>query len=324
MGWIDLRYNYIQIIHSKCLGFSEIVINLYNSSLNNYQNNTKYILYTFNMKSTTAGQCLSDSELVTVTTSGIGLVCVSDYNPYMTNNCGNKYQHFLDNTETVQCTAKCTCTSNMCLTDQGTNTCQWNNASCDHKDINFANNQLYWAIGNGVQNDFITCGYANGIDFARFNSAVVPNISSPLNTFNLDMWVYAQSYVGVNFDSFTVTWDRHIKFKLRYTGGNFIGSCYPVIDKNNPANDPSPINIIYANASWVYVNCGVDRTTNSFYFTNNGTVPPVSAYTSINTVTGSSVTLSFDETSPNGHGVTYIRQLRLWNCYSCSIAYKNM
>ena len=36
------------------------------------------------------------------------------------------------------------------------------------------------------------------------------------------------------------------------------------------------------------------------------------------------VTLNIDENSPLGYGVTHIRELRMWNCYSCSLAFKHM
>jgi hypothetical protein len=300
-----------------------------------YQNNSKYIISTFPMKSNISGQCLADSQLSSGTVSGLGVICVADYNPHwVTSTCGANIQNvYLDEDEVSKCVS-CNCSSSTTTASPAGGRCLNNGGvcACEHKDPTWRASLPHWtnnskAIGPANTNSLITCGSNYGLDFGRFNYGVIPNVYSPTTTFNMDFWFYSQSYVNVNFSSLTITWDRHIKVVISYNGSNFIGKCYPVIDVNTPANDPTPITITLGsiNRNWTYINCGVNHTANNFYFIKGVTVPAATSYTTVNTIPSSGyVTLTINESSPNGYGVTYLRQLRLWNCYSCSTAYRNI
>lgn len=59
--------------------------------------NLAYLEYSFNLKSNLIGGCLSNSEIMLPdTTASIGLVCISDYNPYYDHSCQDNEAVFLN------------------------------------------------------------------------------------------------------------------------------------------------------------------------------------------------------------------------------------
>jgi hypothetical protein len=164
------------------------------------------------------------------------------------------------------------------------------------------------------------------MDFNRFNSGSIQNIKSPLGAFNIEFWFYSQSYVSTgsstNFQSIEISWNFHMKTKIQWTSPNFIGSCYPLSDLSTPANDGTPQTVqwTYTNGynKWIYLTCGVDNIAKTFFVSNSNTVGSGASFSSLNTVPASNVYLYINEGSTPGYGMTLLRELRLWNCYSCN------
>ena len=79
--------------------------------------------------------------------------------------------------------------------------------------------------------------------------------------------------------------------------------------------------------SWNYISCGVDYVLakSILYQGNTRSVSYIDMEfeKTISTIPSSSVDFYLNENSPNGYGLTYVRELKLWQCYNCNIATKN-
>ena len=136
----------------------------------------------------------------------------------------------------------------------------------------------------------------------------------------MDFWFYSQSYIGNNFNSFELLWDKHIKMRILFASNQYQGYCYPVIDMNNPSLDPAPAIFNFPQTSgWIYFVCGVDTLRSKFFSTYGQTLPEIS-YISTVTIPTTSVSLRITENSLTGYGLTYVREIRLWSCYNCSFS----
>ena len=212
---------------------------------------------------------------------------------------------------------ECVC-SNQCISKM--DKCDQKLVSCDNKDMNFIEFLLYL----DPDNDLIYCGNHNGLDFNRYENAIIPNVNSPKEQFKLEFWYYTQSYVNnINFDSLIVVWDFHIKLKAYFNpiSNNFEISCIPIPDYTKPSNDGTSSGAIHgppkADPAWRYIVCGVDYIKKVFY-ASNGYLPGDTNFNSVNVIPPySEVDLFITETSTTSYGITYIREMRLWNCYDC-------
>ena len=194
--------------------------------------------------------------------------------------------------------------------------------SCEHKSFSNMSAKLFWNNSNALNP--INCGDAGYIDTNRFQDITYSLISSPQGAFNMEFWFYSQSYVntsGSNFGSFEITWNKHVKIIMQNNSGVLTGYCYPVVDKSIPANDPTPITVIYPTMNgtpWNYISCGVDPSLSQFFITKTPFLINASGYTSVNTIPSAQVTLFFSEKSITSYGQTFFANLRLWSCYSCN------
>ena len=139
----------------------------------------------------------------------------------------------------------------------------------------------------------------------------------------MEFWFLSQSYVGNNFDSITINWENHIKIEVFYrvhsNGTGLYGArCIPM----NSGDDQMEFDYIEASNSqnrWRYIVCGVNSIENKAYMTNLQIenrreitfVPSI-------TLTSDLTTLSISENSETNYGVTYLKELRLWDCYDCA------
>lgn len=193
--------------------------------------------------------------------------------------------------------------------------------TCDNKDRLDVDYLLYL----NTEQNYISCGNDNGMDLNRYDTFKIPNIKNTSTQFKLEFWFYTQSYVGNNFLSITVTWDFHLKIKTYYESldDTFYVTCTAIPDNSNPANDgtytTATLGVTSDPPIWRYVNCGVDIDNNNYYV-SNGYFPGSSTYISSNSPSTNSVdNLFISENSIVSYGITYIREMRLWDCYDCNL-----
>ena len=138
----------------------------------------------------------------------------------------------------------------------------------------------------------------------------------------MEFWFLSQSYVGNNFNSITINWENHIKIEVFYTvhsnGTGFYGArCIPM-------NSDDEMEFEYIEASnaqnrWRYIVCGVNTTNSKAYMTNLQIENREEiTFTSSVILTNDLTTLSISENSRTNYGVTYLKELRLWDCYDCA------
>lgn len=199
--------------------------------------------------------------------------------------------------------------------------CNLRYITCDNKDPLDVDYLLYL----NTEENFISCGNHNGMDLARYDDFEIPEITNLQESFKMEFWFYTQSYVNYNFAKLTVTWDFHIKIQPYYDSGDgtFYVNCYPIPDNSTPLNDgpgsSAILGVAVSPPGWIYVNCGVNYTDKLFYV-SNGYFPGSSSFTSKNTIpSDDTVSMYISEDSPASYGITYIRQMRLWNCYDCQL-----
>ena len=193
--------------------------------------------------------------------------------------------------------------------------------SCENK--LYTQDLLSWENDNNA--NLIICSSITYMNLNRYQANTLSSVNSPQGAFNMDFWFYSQSYVSTttssNFGQMEVTWDRHSKIIIKNISNTLNVSCYPVIDMNNPTNDPNPLTIALTtqvNNTWTYISCGVDSISKILFLTTIPFTISSTSFTSINTIPSSPVNLKIVEGSTDNYGHTYITNLRLWNCYSCN------
>ena len=76
---------------------------------------------------------------------------------------------------------------------------------------------------------------------------------------------------------------------------------------------------------WAYVTCGVNFPEKMFYMTNSNKMTEERTFTSpLILIPSNKTTLTINENSRTGYGFTFIFQLRLWHCYNCAHAFRNL
>ena len=314
----------------------------------NFTNNQKFVLYTFAMKSTNAGQsCLLDTEIDGYNVGSLNIRCIEDYNEYQdTTYCGGvQGRYYLDANYSKQCSTCCCDNNTYCVRNAACGGCNWENYGCEYNDQSLVRLILQLS-GNGVQ-----CRNHYGFDAHRFaNGQQMPNIVSYQGAYSMNVWVLTQSYVRdpdtvtaqfslSNFSNFEIAWNYHTKFKFSYTRTNATGTivnryyatCYPMADLSNPNLDGTGQTLTYNSSTapvynghynrWVFFACGVDPVNKTMYISQNNINPNSSTFTSTVTIPSGLTTLKLTETSVANYGMTFFRRLRLWNCYDCGTAY---
>ena len=76
---------------------------------------------------------------------------------------------------------------------------------------------------------------------------------------------------------------------------------------------------------WRYVTCGVNFQEKVFYLTTNNRFTQDVPFTSpLVLIPEGKTSFSITENSRVGYGFTFIYQLRLWHCYNCAHAFRNL
>ena len=249
--------------------------------------------------------------------------CKEDYLPYLDQKCKDDE---LVQFQTSNLPAKCVESASKCenieqVTTNMISNCDYLYASCDTKSLNSINNLIYtYSPKNFPDDNYIVCGDSHGLDLARFEPGEVRNISSPINEFKMEFWYLSQSYVNNNFQSIVIEWTNHIKIEVYYNTetSKYGARCIPMNDESNI------MEFEYIEASndqnrWRYIVCGINTEDNKAYMTNLmiENRKEVTFNPSI-TLTEDLTTLKIAENSQTNYGVTYLKELRLWNCYDCS------
>ena len=232
----------------------------------------------------------------------------------------------------------------------------FNDQTCSQKHENWIN--YYPIIDDG---HFLRCTEMNNFNLNRLGHINVSKISNIDGNWNMDFWFYTQSFRNIynflipvnslatndanniwkknNFKNVIIEWDYHFRIKIESIKLNdnplnneykYYFTCTPLIVKNNPIYDSDESYIVQVNINsytyqrWFYVNCGASYNEKKFYLTvRSSTLNNEKIFNPKIIIDPSkSSSLNIDENSPLGYGVTHIRELRLWKCYSCSIAVK--
>jgi hypothetical protein len=142
----------------------------------------------------------------------------------------------------------------------------------------------------------------------------------------MEFWFLSQSYVNNHFKSITIEWTNHNKIEVYYNNETlrYGAKCIPMNDESNIMQFDYIENINNLNASnsqnrWRYIVCGVDVNNKKAYMTNLLVENREEViFNSSTTLTNELTTLNISENSETNYGVTFIKELRLWNCYDCS------
>ena len=249
--------------------------------------------------------------------------CVEDYITYTDQNCDD-LQYVKFNTQNYPPTcfndaSKCENINQVLINMIN---CDYLYATCDNWSVNSIKN-LIFLYEKSTYLNYIICGKANGLDIARFKENSIPNIKSPQEKFKMEFWFLTQSYVNNNFRELIINWNNHIKIIITYDpiSNKYSGKC---IGLNSIDNE---VSFFYSSSNvkdniWRYVVCGIDIPNNEIYITNlqkeNQGLNYKKNLITINIPSADLTTLTISENSPTNFGVTYINELRLWECYDCS------
>lgn len=284
-------------------------------------NNFKYILKQYLLRSETKDNCITNQEVATGNVQDLGITCVSDYNPYLDNTCSNVDQFYVDQSDVPSCASNsCGKTDEniICFKQLVNNQYRPSSyESCENTSEKFSG--MIIALKSG---DTMTCSLSNGVNLNRYKPITVNNLSSPATgySFQIDFWLYNRGYSNTVFQEITVTWDEHIKIKIFNDGSNnYFMQCYAIPYLDDESKDGVPINVSLGNiqGGWKYFTCGVNTTNKLFFANNSNSIANETTYTTTNKISSSSVKLYIEENSPSNYGLTVFDGFRLWNCYSC-------
>ena len=266
-------------------------------------------------------RCILPEEIIDATLIS-RIVCKEDYLSYLDQKCSD--EELVDFT-TPNLPPSCVASASKCenivqVVKNMASNCDYLSATCDTKSTNSINNLIYTYTPRNGQGDYIICGNAHGLDLARFEPAVIPHITSPTEQFKMEFWFLSQSYVGNHFNSITIEWKDHIKIEVFFNSGtNKYGArCIPNNDVAHTMEfEYEEVN--YDQNRWRYIVCGVDATTNKAYMTNLMVENrEETSFDPSAPLTEDFTTMTVSENSQTNYGVTYLKELRLWDCYDCA------
>ena len=251
--------------------------------------------------------------------------CKVDYLPYLDQNCKDSelslYQ--LPNIEPICVANASKCDNIEQVTVNMLTNCDYLYASCDTKSLNSINNLIYtYSPNNFPDEHYIICGNALGLDLARFEPGEIYNIKSPKDEFKMEFWFLSQSYINNHFNSITIEWVNYIKIEVYYNNETlkYGAKCIPM---NNESNIMQFEYIELSNEQnrWRYIECGINTKINKAYLTNlniENSEEIIFTSSSEEVSEGDTTSLKISENSETNYGVSFIKELRLWNCYDCS------
>ena len=285
---------------------------------NNNQNNNK------KRKEIIVKECITTDDIIDPDETILPrITCTEDYLPFIDQKCkDDELVEFLTPNLPPSCVISASkCENIVQVIKNMLSNCDYLYATCDTKSSNSINNLIYsYSPRNAPDDKYIVCGNAHGLDLARFEPAIVPNIDSPTEEFKMEFWFLSQSYMHNYFNSITIEWTNHMKIEVFFnpTTHKYGARCIPMNEEG------SKMEFEYIEASddqnrWRYIVCGVNAVTNKAYLTNLQVENRVeTSFTPSITLDSAKTTLEIKENSETNYGVTYLKELRLWNCYDCA------
>ena len=274
-------------------------------------------------KKTVFNKCISPEDVLNPNETMKRVTCKEDYLTYLDQKCKDDE---LVQFQTSNLPAACISSASKCenieqVTMNMLSNCDYLYATCDTKSLNSINNLIYsYSPKNSPKDHYIICGNALGLDLARFEQGIINNIISPTDEFKMEFWFLSQSYVNNHFKSIEMEWTDHIKIEVFYNPetSRYGARCIPMNDEENK------MEFEYIEASndqnrWRYIVCGVNTSNKKAYMTNLMVEnrEEVTLNSLIN-LSNRLTTLKIKENSDTNYGVTFLKELRLWNCYDCS------
>ena len=304
------------------------------------------------LKSDAPDSCLTSSQILNQPASGYKVVCVADYNPHLYRGCSSM------EAQTVRyhqgdgyyglCNACCPhdAAPNRCLGGHEVNCGTWSDDhSCENQTPIWKTNYL------GFTGNKIACYYIWYIDYNRYQYASSKNVESPQDVWAVDFWWKTSTNQAVkertlyngystggnnnNFNEFILDWNYHLRVRVRKkvvseieNRFTYIVECKPLVVLEHPdLNSPEMIDndIGDVHYRWKYITCGVNFQEKVFYLTTNNRFTQDVPFTSpLVLIPGGKTSFSITENSRVGYGFTFIYQLRLWHCYNCAHAFRNL
>ena len=270
-------------------------------------------------------ECVSAEDVIRGDEIMPRVICKEDYLSYIDQKCkDDELVEFTNPNLPPACVISASkCENIVQVTKNMQSNCDYLYASCDTKSSNSINNLIYSYSPRNIPTDkYIVCGDAHGLDLARFEPAVVPNVGSPKEEFKMEFWFLSQSYVGNNFQSITLVWENHMKIEVFYNKDNdrYGARCIPM-DCEASKMEFEYEEASYAQNRWRYIVCGVDAVNHKSYLTNlqieNRVETTFTTAIDLNLL-DNTTNLSIEENSDTNYGVTYLKELRLWDCYDCA------
>ena len=268
-------------------------------------------------------KCISPEDVLNYENVMKKITCKEDYLPYLDQKClDEEFVSFKTSSLPPTCIKYASkCENIEQVTKYMTKDCDYLYASCDTKSLNSIYNLIYtYTPIDFPNNNYIICGNALGLDLARFSPGLIGNITSPTKEFKIEFWYLTQSYINNNFKSLSIEWTDHIKIEVFYNNETlkYGARCIAMNDIQN-LMEFEYIENSNAHNRWRYIVCGVDNINKIAYLTNLMSENRVEVtFRSDYSLSEDYTTLYISENSPTNYGLTYIKELRLWNCYDCS------
>ena len=304
------------------------------------------------LKSDAPDSCLVSSQILNQPASGYKVVCVADYNPHLYRGCSSMeaqtIRYHQGDGYNGLCNACCPSDTapHRCLGGHEYSCGTWSeDHSCENQTPIWKTNYLSFT-GNKI-----VCSRIYYIDYNRYQYAKSDTVESPQDVWAVDFWFKTSTNQAVkertlyngystggnnnNFNEFIIDWNYHLRVRVRKqvvseieNTFTYIGECYPLVVLEHPdLNSPEMIDIDMNNIhyKWAYITCGVNFQEKVFYMTTNNRFTQDVPFTSkLVLIPGGLTTFSITENSRVGYGFTFIYQLRLWHCYNCAHAFRNL
>ena len=307
-----------------------------------------------NLRSDSPESCLLSIQILNQPASGYKIECVPDYNPYFFKLCTNGMRGLhVSYDQRPSC-----CSNNYCYTTgyKPDKCIRGSQYSCYYynEDHGYENISPLWKTFYPIydlSNNKIVFRWLNYIDYNRYKYAKIENVISPQDVWAIDFWFKtstnqaiksikdmasysADSFNNNNFKEFIIEWNYHVKVRVFKEENeltnelNYQIECTPIVIVEHPdLNSPETYiedkgDIHY---KWRYVTCGVNFPEKIFYLTTSNKLTEEKTFSSqLVLIPGGKTYLSIYENSRAGYGFTFIYQLRLWHCYNCAQAFKNL
>ena len=185
--------------------------------------------------------------------------------------------------------------------------------SCD----TFKTNRDYMLLRDMTYNycqrlEFINMASTSETKIALTTPSSPPPTGSTLTyKYTLQLWAWANDYIGGNFLGFSVYWENHNKIEVNYISGSYVFECHPT-DENDSIKTELP----FTKGQWNYLSCSIDFD-QQLYYTQTlsrkiergiGIIIPSSKLTN----TAYSLTI-IDKNNEIEWGTLLLKQIRLWN-----------